>query len=1116
MGMDSVQPIRDKLQAFRRKYYTNLFIRGMVLTLAIVLGYVLSAALLEYTLWLASGMRLALLLVFLLIWVFCLYVFLSRPLSFWLSRKGLDDEQSARYIASHDSGVSDRLVNLIQLSAQATSDLSRASIEQKAGDLSSVSFTRTIDYKDNIPYLRLLAVPVIILGILWIFNSSLLVESTHRIVNFNQQFSPQAPFKFLVAPDTLRAFRNEDFAINVLLEGESIPDKVFLIEGERRIKLSRSGDVNFFHVFEKLHQPVQFQLEAAGFYSEQYDIQLAGRPELTSFLVRLDYPAYLGRRGEELKNAGNLEVPEGTKITWRLGAQDTDAARLRWGSDEAWNSFQSSDNEVFTISKVVHDPSQYFIELRNRHAGNKEPITYPVEVIKDQYPSLVVNHFSDSILFNRIILGGLAGDDYGLSRLAIRYQVMNDQPSGDEELHTIDLPLSQGSQQSFFHDWSLDSLHLTPGDRVHYYIEVWDNDGVNGRKSVKSASYTFLLPGEEELKADISSARSKTQELLDQSYQKASRLQNRLEEIQQQLKGKQSLDWQDKKLLEDLLREKDDLDKMIEDLQKQNELLKEKAEAFSEQNERLQERAEQIEKLMDQLLDDETRKLLEELEHLLKENTDSQQLQRMLDRLNKNSRNLEKELDRLKELLKKEKFDYGVEQALHELQEMTRQQEELLNKTQDSSGKEDPMQDQNNQSTDSTQQSDNQKLAEEQSELNEEFQKWQQTLEQLEKLSEEIGADQELPQSSDAEEVDQAQQQSEEDLKENKPGSSQQQQKKAIQKMEEMEKQLSSMQSSMSMEMDMQNMESLRQILHGLITLSFSQESLMQNYNQVQLSDPRYNALAQEQLKIQDDARILEDSLLALAKKDPMIEAVVTREVGELNAHAQKALELARERRKSNAASEMQLAMTSMNNLALMLNDHYDMMMEAMANAMPGKTSKKNPGKKPQPGMGEMQRQLNDRIEQLKNGGKSGREMSEELARLAAEQERIRRMFREMEEKMKREGGKLPGDDLPGKMEQTEWDLVNKQITEQTIRRQREILTRLLEAEKSMREQEFDEERKGETAKEYEKEVPRAFEEYLRLKEKEVELLRTMPPRLYPYYKKEVNEYFKRLNQGRQ
>ncbi len=74
-------------------------------------------------------------------------------------------------------------------------------------------------------------------------------------------------------------------------------------------------------------------------------------------------------------------------------------------------------------------------------------------------------------------------------------------------------------------------------------------------------------------------------------------------------------------------------------------------------------------------------------------------------------------------------------------------------------------------------------------------------------------------------------------------------------------------------------------------------------------------------------------------------------------------------------------------------------------------------------------------------------------------------------------------------------------------------MTRLLEAEQSIRERELEEKREAETAKPYEKQVPKAFEEYLKTKEKEIELLKTVPPKLYPYYKKEVNDYFKRLGE---
>jgi septal ring factor EnvC (AmiA/AmiB activator) len=221
----------------------------------------------------------------------------------------------------------------------------------------------------------------------------------------------------------------------------------------------------------------------------------------------------------------------------------------------------------------------------------------------------------------------------------------------------------------------------------------------------------------------------------------------------------------------------------------------------------------------------------------------------------------------------------------------------------------------------------------------------------------------------------------------------------------------------------------------------------------------------------------------------------------------EKVIEANKERRRPQASSEMQSTMTSINNLALMLDDHFDMMMQMMANAQPSMSKQKQKGQKPS--LSEMQQKLNQKIEQLKNSGKSGQQLSEELAEMAAEQERIRKALQEMQEKMK--DGQAPGNQLPGKMEQTEMELVNKQLTDQLIKRQQEILTRLLQSEKSMREQEMDEERKGETAKDYDKEIPKAFEDYLRLKEKEVELLKTVPPKLYPYYKKEVTEYFKRM-----
>ena len=123
-------------------------------------------------------------------------------------------------------------------------------------------------------------------------------------------------------------------------------------------------------------------------------------------------------------------------------------------------------------------------------------------------------------------------------------------------------------------------------------------------------------------------------------------------------------------------------------------------------------------------------------------------------------------------------------------------------------------------------------------------------------------------------------------------------------------------------------------------------------------------------------------------------------------------------------------------------------------------------------------------------------------------------MLRELNEKS---GGKegLGGnpEEIMRKMEQTENDLVNKRINPQTIRRQQEILTRLLETENAEKERELDKERKAETAKQQNKDLPPAFEKYIESKKKELEMYKTVPPKLSPYDKKEVNNYFKRINQ---
>lgn len=1107
---EGIGAVHSKIRSFRRKYYLNIFFRGTILTLSILIGYFVLASLLEHNLWLSQWVRLVIFISFFGITALCVFKFLNQPLQWWVAHRGLNEEEAARIIGVRLPSVRDRLLNLIQLSSSDTeSALRYASVRQKSLEFEPLTFDTVVDYSENRKYLKYLAVPVLVLALIVLVNGSILTQSTERIVHFNREYSPAAPFTFEILNESLDAFYNEDFTLKVRLDGSAIPESAYLKSGNQRLKLTRSADNEFFYVFERLQQPLAVQVEAAGFYSDLIKINLISRPELIKFNVELEFPRYIQRRNEKVVNAGNLEVPEGTLIRWKLNTANTREAKIVFGSEKDPLSFHS-DDQNFTFEKRLKQPDQYEITLRNEQSSNKEKIAYNIEIIKDQFPGISVSNYRDSILYKRVILGGMISDDYGITQMALHFRIRNE--NQDEILkRDVKIPVSKNQlQQNFFYNWSLDSLELLPGHQLEYYLEVWDNDGVNGRKSTRSGSYTFLIPTQDNLVAEISKSQSKTEEKIDQSVDKATKLQDQIEQANQKLKGKQTLDWQDKKMLEDIIQQKQGLDQMVEQLKEQNRLLEEKKDAFTEQNERIREKAEQLQKLMDELLDEETKKLFEELQKLLKENSDINQIQKLLDKMNQNSDNLEKELERTLELFKELQYEFKLDQSIQDLKKQIEDQKDILERTEslEKQSKDKKNQHQKKSEGENQNSEKSEELAQDQEQLNEEFKQTTEELEELEKLGNELNKDEELPGKEELEEVEQDQEQSKEMLDQNNPSKATTPQKNAIQKMQKMQQGLESMQSSMMMEMDMQNIESLRQIIHGLVKLSFDQEGLMKEFQELQQSDPRFNLLAQRQLKLKDDSKVLEDSLLALGKRDPMMGSFITKEIGELNNHIDKVIEANRERRRPTATSEMQMSMTSINNLALMLDDHFDMMMQMMANSQPSMKKSKQKGQKPS--LSQMQQQLNDRIQQLKNNPMNGRQLSEELARMAAEQERIRRALQEMQEKMKNEG-QTPGGDLPGKMEQTEMDLVNKQLTDQMIRRQKEIMTRLLEAEKSMREQDMDDERKGETAKDYDKEIPKAFEEYLRLKEKEVELLKTVPPKLYPYYKKEVGEYFKRM-----
>ena len=137
-----------------------------------------------------------------------------------------------------------------------------------------------------------------------------------------------------------------------------------------------------------------------------------------------------------------------------------------------------------------------------------------------------------------------------------------------------------------------------------------------------------------------------------------------------------------------------------------------------------------------------------------------------------------------------------------------------------------------------------------------------------------------------------------------------------------------------------------------------------------------------------------------------------------------------------------------------------------------------------------------------------------DLAKMMARQEMIRQQLERMAEKIQEsENGNTDNlREAIDKMEQTEQDIANDNITNETLKRQNQIIEHLLEAEKAEQEKDRDKKREAKEATQLPHHVQELLEEYQKNKIKQSEMLRTIPAELKPYYKDRVKEYFQSID----
>ncbi len=1088
----------DKLNGFIHKYYHNKIKRGILLFLLVFLFSSLVIFLLEYVAHFSTTVRTWLFYSLLLIYSFILIRNIALPvLSLFNIRKGLNYMQAAEIISAHFPEIQDKFKNTLELAQLAepsrfSTALLTASIDQKIQSIKVLPFHQAIDIRINNKYLKGLALALLIYFGIYIYKPLIIKEGSQHIIHYSTPFAAPAPFHFELLNRSLNVEQGSNIDIKVSVKGSYIPQKIYIVFGSNHLLLNSIDKSTFFYTLKDVNHTTDFYFQADQITSDKYSINVIFPPVVLSFKTEINPPAYTGIKSTITENTGDLTVPAGSNIKWVFYTSNADSLQFTL-NDSIPVSVLKKEREFSVIRRFLNS-STYSVLAINKQMLSKKPITYSINVIPDIYPSIQADFKTDSSMWSMYYFKGTISDDYGFKKLNFHIKSSSDSAS------QISIPIQPSVlNQEFYFAYDFSSLKNKTGN-IEYFFEIWDNDGIHGSKATRTNPQTIKIPSEKELAHLKTEAEKSIYHKMQQSEKMTDDLQKELKKLQQNVLNSKNVSWEQTQKFQQILNKELSLEQMLQQISKENRQKNSMLNTFSEQEQQILEKQQQIQNILDNIMDDELKKMLEQLQNLIK-NMDKNKLTENMQELQLKTEDINKELDRTLNLLKKLDVEEKINDITKNLDKLSEQQNTLAEQTEPKKLTDIFKKESNSQKTSESEKKQENKnaidslaslqknnpdkkipldsLVSMQQQQQKQFQDLQQQYQELMKQNNQLDEPYLMqPFNKEQESIQQEFQQGKNELQQNNRKGASKSQKNNAQQISQLSQQIKDMLNQSAMEQEAENEETLKQTIENVKNLSFTQEDLMNKTKRTKIFDPQYTQIMEMQNRIRGNTKVIDDSLSALANRTPILGNEIKKHLKNIKTYSNQAIQSLEDRNTAQAAIKQQLVMTESNELALLLGEMMKQMQKNSQQMCGGGQCKKPGGGKgngkSKPSYKQMQsmqnsikQQLQSLINEMKNGKNqpNGKQTSEQLGKMISMQDKMNQMLNDMMQ----QSGISPESakklqEIKNLMNDVQKDIANKNINQQTMQRQEQILTRLLEAENADNQRDTENKRQAEQA----------------------------------------------------
>ena len=219
--------------------------------------------------------------------------------------------------------------------------------------------------------------------------------------------------------------------------------------------------------------------------------------------LTFNFPSYTRKKSvTHNPSDGKIVVLPGTEVLLKgnVSVAIEGASLVLNGED---NPSMTVQNETGIEGRfIVKEPGFYQFRLKSP-LGKKTLLAekYPITLIKDKDPRIIIflaNPKPVYYMSNKIQLFYEGEDDFGIHKINLVIDV-----EGRVQRKTV--KSIKGTQKNVKdgYTWELSTMDFRPGDRVHYYLEIVDNDNVLGPNISQSEAFSFDVFDEQKKRQDL-------------------------------------------------------------------------------------------------------------------------------------------------------------------------------------------------------------------------------------------------------------------------------------------------------------------------------------------------------------------------------------------------------------------------------------------------------------------------------------------------------------------------------------------------------------------------------------------------------------------------------------